>query len=368
MTRIRLKYVDAFVGRHGEPRHYFRRKPGPRIPLPGKPGSEEFMEAYKTALAGAAGKPKPEVARGTFDDLCGRYYRSPGFLELEEITRKNYRRVIDGLRDKVGKNGARFGALQGSGLRAEHIKSLMAELSDRPGAAYSLRRVLKNLFSVALDQSPPMLAADPMAGIKAPKGSRNGPGIRPLTQEDIQKFRDFHALGTKPRLALELLYNTAGRRKDAVRLGRKHIVAGEFSFTASKNGVEVAGIPIFEMTQAAIDAMGVTGFDTLLVTDYGKPFSELGFTGRFKAWCAAAGLPDQSSPHGVRKAVLTQMAEDGATAHQIMAVAGHMTLQEAERYTKMAERKRMARAGMGMLVKPQFPTRKSGVGKSGEKP
>ncbi len=368
MTKIRLKYVDTFPDRHGERRYYFRRKPGPRIPLPGAPGSDEFMEAYKAALAGPAAKAKPAIAQGSFDDLCIRYYRDARFLQLEEITRKNYRRVIDGLRDKVGKNGVRFGGLTVAGLRPEHMKALLSEMADRPGAAYSLRRVLKILFSVALDQTPPMISADPMAGIKAPNGSRNGPGIRALTPADVAGFREHFALGTKPRLAFELLYNTAGRRKDAVRLGRRHLVGGEFSFTASKNKVDVAGIPILAMTQAAIEAMPVQGFDTFLVTEYGKAFTPQGFTNWFKDKCAAAGLPDASSPHGVRKAVLTDMAENGATAHQIMSVAGHMTLQEAERYTKAAERKRMARAGMGTLVRPQFPNPKSQVGKNGEKP
>jgi hypothetical protein len=43
------------------------------------------------------------------------------------------------------------------------------------------------------------------------------------------------------------------------------------------------------------------------------------------------------------------LADDGATAHEIMAVLGHTTLAEAERYTKEADRRRGGRAGIAKL-------------------
>jgi hypothetical protein len=36
------------------------------------------------------------------------------------------------------------------------------------------------------------------------------------------------------------------------------------------------------------------------------------------------------------------MAESDCTAHEIMSVSGHHTLREVERYTKAADRKRLA--------------------------
>lgn len=43
---------------------------------------------------------------------------------------------------------------------------------------------------------------------------------------------------------------------------------------------------------------------------------------------------------------LTDIAESDKTIHQIMAVSGHLTMKEVERYTKMADRARDARAAM----------------------
>ena|SRR6516162_315621 len=55
MARIKLKYVNAFANRGRKDkrvRYYFRRRGGKAMPLPGLPGSEEFMAAYAAALAG----------------------------------------------------------------------------------------------------------------------------------------------------------------------------------------------------------------------------------------------------------------------------------------------------------------------------
>jgi hypothetical protein len=40
----------------------------------------------------------------------------------------------------------------------------------------------------------------------------------------------------------------------------------------------------------------------------------------------------------------------GCSAHQIAAILGHASLSEVERYTKAADRKRLAREGMAKLV------------------
>ena len=50
MVKIRLRYVIEDTDRHGNPRLYFRRKGQPKVRLPGLPGSDEFMAAYKAAL------------------------------------------------------------------------------------------------------------------------------------------------------------------------------------------------------------------------------------------------------------------------------------------------------------------------------
>ena len=62
----------------------------------------------------------------------------------------------------------------------------------------------------------------------------------------------------------------------------------------------------------------------------------------------AAGLP-QCSAHGLRKAAAAKLAELGCTAHEIMAITGHESIQEVERYTKAAEQKQLAKSAMVKL-------------------
>jgi hypothetical protein len=60
-------------------------------------------------------------------------------------------------------------------------------------------------------------------------------------------------------------------------------------------------------------------------------------------------LPHCSS-HGLRKAGATIAAENGATAHQLMAMFGWNTVKQAELYTRKADRKRLSGEGMPFLA------------------
>jgi hypothetical protein len=60
-------------------------------------------------------------------------------------------------------------------------------------------------------------------------------------------------------------------------------------------------------------------------------------------------FPDIASLIRATPATSTALAEAGATPPEIMAVTGHQTLEEVERYTKAASRKKTADAAMAKL-------------------
>src|SRR6516162_5381983 len=105
MSKVKLDFIQAFVDRHGKPRWYFRRRHHKRIPLPGLPGSPDFMAAYEAAIAGAAqpaigGK---HIKPGTIDDLVARYFASAAFVGLpSEATRATYRGIVENIRREHG--------------------------------------------------------------------------------------------------------------------------------------------------------------------------------------------------------------------------------------------------------------------------
>jgi len=80
---------------------------------------------------------------------------------------------------------------------------------------------------------------------------------------------------------------------------------------------------------------------TFLVTERGQPFTPAGFGNWFRDQCDAAGLSNLSA-HGLRKSGATRLAEAGATDHEIMAWGGWTSVKEVQRYTKAANRKRLA--------------------------
>ena len=81
---------------------------------------------------------------------------------------------------------------------------------------------------------------------------------------------------------------------------------------------------------------------------FGEHFAER-FSQFMRHAIKAAGLPIDCKPHGLRKTLGRRMADDGCTAHEIMAVLGHTTLAEAERYTRDADRRRGGRQAIAKL-------------------
>ena len=106
MTRIRLPFINAFRDRHGKTRHYFRRG-GKRAPLPGLPGSEEFMAAYQAALTGVTIRKKQigeeRTVPGTLQALIAAYLdcspcsTSP-FKALAAETQRTRRNILENMR------------------------------------------------------------------------------------------------------------------------------------------------------------------------------------------------------------------------------------------------------------------------------
>src|SRR5262245_61983020 len=92
---------------------------------------------------------------------------------------------------------------------------------------------------------------------------------------------------------------------------------------------------------------------------------------KFADWCRTADLKPVKCDdgkvrsyrlHGLRKAACTQLAEAGCSAMEIMAVSGHVTLSEAQKYVDAVEQKKMAAAAMtkraknfGRHVTPETP-------------
>jgi hypothetical protein len=122
-------------------------------------------------------------------------------------------------------------------------------------------------------------------------------------------------------------------------------------------------IPVLDGLAVILADMAPVERLAFLLTDQGRPFTPAGFGNWFRDRCNEAGVPTGYSAHGVRKYAATLRANLGATAHQLMAWFGWLTMREAERYTREAERRQLA-VDLGRRVNAAFPIRRSSDGDS----
>jgi enterobacteria phage integrase len=352
MTRIHLRYVDRFIDRHGHTRHYFRRPGGRRIPLPGLPGSDEFMAAYRTALAGEdapATKPKVRGEPGTFSRLTAQYFVSPEFLRLRTRTQYAYRLVIERFL-------AEHGHRRVVEMRRDDVKKIMALKSATPGAANDLLKKIRTLIKFAIDAG--WRTDDPTLRIKTfPEHE-----FHTWTEDEIAQYEERWPIGSRERTAFALHLYTGQRRSDVARMAWTDVAENAFNVVQAKTGVRLT-IPLHPNLSAALRAWPRKHV-AMLTTAFNKPFTYAGYGNMMADAIAAAGLPDRCVLHGLRKAAARRLAEAGCSEKEIAAVTGHTTLKEVARYTRAADQKGLAAGAIAKLVE-QKPDKNSQPSKSG---
>ena len=326
--------------------------------LKGRPGSAEFMDHYAELLAqsenAAAQIGASKIKPGSIDALIVKYLQSDihqgtgqGDTGSAATNPRQLPPVHDAGRSPLWREPACHHAAQ------EHHRRTRRQDADH---AEGLDEGTRHLIAFAIEQGE--CKTDPTIGIKTarpPKSSGH------LTWGDVQiaQYREQHANGTMARLAMELMLNIAARRHDAHLIGRQHLRNGCLSWRPSKTSQstgKVLTIRVLPELQAALDAMPHSDALTFLLTEYGRPFaSAAAFGNKFADWCEAAGLEPvvcddgktrNYRAHGLRKAACKQLAHAGCTAPEIMAVSGHASLAEVQKYINAVEQDRLAEAAM----------------------
>jgi enterobacteria phage integrase len=320
----------------------FRIGRGPRIRLPDDPRSEEFQEAYHAAVLGQISPERKRMltpAPGTIAELIVSYMKSGAYRKLRPTTKKGYSSRIEALRTDHGHRAI-------LGLTRERIENgILAPYHDRPGAALSLLKMLRILINHAMgldDSNPLKLRHDPSKEIERPKGSE----IRAWADSETATYERRWSVGARERTAYALMLYVGAARADVHRMTWRQIDEKDsgVGYVRSKTGVAVE-MGLHPDLRRALEAAPRNHL-TIVNTEFGRPFTSAGFSQFMRHAIRAAGLPIDCKPHGLRKTLGRRLADDGATAHEIMAVLGHTTLAEAERYTREADRRRGGRQGI----------------------
>jgi integrase len=357
-----FRYLLRDRDRHGNPRVYYRPPGGKMVRLRAAIGTQAFVDEYQRAKVGgtAASKIRPAKAeRDSLRWLIEGYYQSANYKSLGRSTQRARRGILDhiclSIIDTPAGSKTR-GTLPFAQMMPRHVRAIRDEKLDLPEAANGRIKALGQVFRWAIEND--LADADPTATVDYLGGASEG--FHTWTVEEVRQYEAAHPIGTKARLALALLLFTGVRRSDVVKLGRHMERDGVLHFTETKGAnsralgrkkttdVKKRVLPILPELKAAIDATP-SGELVYLVTDFGKPFTAAGFGNKFRGWCNAAGLK-HCTAHGCRKAGAKMAAENGATAHQLMAIFGWETLRQAEVYTRSANRTLLAEQAMHLLV------------------
>jgi integrase len=188
-----------------------------------------------------------------------------------------------------------------------HSEALQ-KIIDRktPAAARNFRKAMRGFLKHCI--SLKLMKIDPLSGIEFVK--MKSKGHHPWEAPECERFEAVHPVGTRARLAYELLLQAGQSRCDVVRMGRQHIRNGLMSMRRQKTDVPF-NVTVMPRLQEAIDAMPASNHLTFLVTAQGKPFSAAGFGNWFRDVCREAKLPERCTSHGLRKAAATYLGRAG---------------------------------------------------------
>ena len=359
MARIKRRHpnVSSFIDRHGKMRWRWRKKGFPTYYFCSPPDTPGFAEELAQAEAGAritCGESRT-IPRSV-SDLCVRYYASTNFSGGGIADQRRRKAVIEKFRAEVGDDLV-------ANFRWDHIEAVLnrkkiittdarARKSGGPAAARTLRKQLMRLFAYAVRLG--WISSNPVEQTDAVAVPKTG-GFYTWTEDDIEQYRAHHALGTTPRLALEIMLWTAQRRGDARLFGPQHMRDGKINYTQGKTGTEL-WLPAAPQLLDAIRAMPKIGIKTYLISEFGKPFSDAGIGNRMREWCDAAGLP-KCSAHGLRKATARRLAEMRATQQEIKATGGWKDDSLVATYTAAADQKTLAESAILRLSASELANR-----------
>jgi len=322
-VEFKMNYIQHWTDHLGRQRYRFRRKGYPRVELPvdSEPNSPEFQAAYHAAMRGekvadAVNGIKARGGSGSVKIAIEQYLDSATFRELSPSTQALRRSILNSVSRLVGN-------LPLADMDRKWIDSWI-ESATTKGQGRTRYLALRPFLHWACE-TVHLVDDNPTDGMKVK--ATGGDGHATWTDEEIALYRTHHPIGSMARLAIELMLAVAGRRGDAVALGRRHLKNGWLVFTQEKNRKRnpvTVECPVPAELTAAMEACPSPATSlTFLTNQWGRPFDKSGFGDWFRKQVDAAGLGEHCVAHGLRKAACRIMAESDCTVHEIKSVSGH---------------------------------------------
>jgi integrase len=342
MPRPRPPHLQRGMSRHGKGYWFVQLKRGaPKVRIPDDLlyGSDEFEAAYHAAIDKTAPKPEIRASKGTLEWAWVIYTQSASWQSKSSATRRQRENIMKHVLQTAGCKPV-------SAINKAAIRAGVDRRAKTPSQARNFAETLRQLFKWL--KASGIITDNPCDDVELPKRPNTG-GFKEWSIEEILKYEAYWPIGTRERVMFDVYTYTGLRRGDAARVGRQHVRNGVISLATEKSqGRTVVHLPLLDVLKRTLDA-GPTGDLSFNATRMGTPsFAKESLGNTFKDACKAAGIMDKSA-HGLRKAAATRAADNGATAHELMAIFGWINIREAETYTRNADRRRLAAGSMNKL-------------------
>jgi integrase len=281
--------------------------------------------------------------RGSLGWVIEKFLLSPEYEGKAEATKRNYRRVLDALKEK-------YGAGLMKDLEPRHVKKIRNEIRQAfTGTTADLAvAALSTLWDFADEQLALDLdGADPTHGIRRVHVVHRE--HEPWPKELVARFLS----NASPRLAfaVRLALGTGLRRSDLVKLRWGDLKGDHFEVCQQKTGEPVmVGLPADLLTE--LKTMPRVA-DTVIVGDLGKSITAASLSRMVRLKLRDLGVTGYSI-HGLRKNAGVAIAEAGGTDREIMARLGHRTPQMAAHYTKRASQAVAMRSAVEKLERARL--------------
>ena len=356
---VTFKHLRQDVDRNGNIRTYLRVPGRPAVRLRSPVGSPEFAEEYAAAAAGqplGAPKRRPQAAPGvlTFERLVEGFLASEDFKEGRQADARY--RIKTKLRwacglpvQKARPEGQFMGDKPISTFDTDFVAAIFNRCEKR-GVGFRVKQILQLLFDWGIQNHHREVRTNPARDyrprIRRPAEKRH----KRWTEVEIAQFRAFYPIGTMPRLAMELIFESAARRSDVWRLGPQHVSSSNvLSFTPKKTAGNTdvkVDVMLSDYVRRIIAATPAAHEHLrFIIGDRGRPFTRPEDLGRwFSRKAREAGLPEGFTAHGLRRSAATEAARAGCTDDELMALGGWTDINTARKYIDEANREGSGKA------------------------
>jgi integrase len=272
--------------------------------------------------------------------------KSAEFKALTGTTPNTRRLILESTWKEPIKKGSdhRYGDMPISKITPVAVRVLRDRKAVFKTAANDRRKIIGYVFAWGMEAHSTIVLINPVRDVARLKHKvRNVP---PWFESDFHQFMAKYGAGSKERRAMALHLYTGARGCDVRHFGPQHMKNGRFAFTQQKTGGDV-DVPVLEELAREL-ALAPKDALAFILTEYGRTFSQKGYGNWFNGKCRDAGLVDRTA-HGIRAGAATIAANNGASVHQLMAMFGWLSESMAIRYTKSANRKKLADSGMQLI-------------------